>query len=121
MFRLNEIGHWARLWLVGCVLSIALIGCRSGGVTPIGDLLDDPSRYDGKSVRIAGDVKEAAGVLGYGTYRVDDGTGTLLVLTRSGGVPREGAEIGVEGIFRSVFTLGDISGAVLMEERRVSR
>jgi hypothetical protein len=42
----------------------------------------------------------------------------MNVLSRGGGAPREGAEVGVEGEFRSVFTFGDTSQAVIMEERR---
>jgi hypothetical protein len=49
---------------------------------------------------------------------VDDGTGKLPVVSEQGGSPREGARVGIEGIFRSVFTFGDRSGAVLLERNR---
>lgn len=97
---------------------VLLLGCP--GAKPIRELLDDPSRYDGKTVRIAGQVKEAAGALGYGAYQVDDGTGTLTVVSQGGGAPRVGARVGVEGRFRAAFTLGNQSLAVLMETRRKS-
>jgi hypothetical protein len=42
----------------------------------------------------------------------------MNVLSRGRGAPREGAEVGVEGEFRSVFTLGDASQAVILEDRR---
>ncbi len=103
-----------RLVLAALVL-LAAVGCK--GVTPIRALLDDPSRYDGRTVKIAGTVTSAAGILNYGTYRVDDGTGALQVVTQVGGVPREGARVAVEGTFRSAFTLGTETVAVLMEER----
>ena len=96
--------------------ALLVLGCP--GAKPIRELLDDPSRYEGKSVRIAGEVKEAAGVLGYGAYKVDDGTGTLTVISQGGGAPRVGAKVGVEGTFRAAFTLGSQSVAVLMETRR---
>lgn len=95
-----------------------LLGCP--GAKPIRELLDDPSRFDGKTVRIAGQVKEAAGALGYGGYQVDDGTGTLTVVSQGGGAPRIGARVGVEGTFRAAFTLGNQSVAVLMETKRKS-
>ena len=89
------------------------------GTTPIKQLLDDPGRFDGKTVRIAGEVTESAGVLGFGGYQVNDGTGTLTVVNETGsGNPRVGAKVGVEGTFRSAFTLGTRSVAVLMEKRR---
>ena len=88
------------------------------GATPIKTLLDDPARFDGQFVRIAGTVGLSAGALGYGVYQVDDGTGRLSVVTQGGGAPREGAEVGVEGTFKAVFTLGPQSVAVLMETQR---
>ena len=102
---------------LAAMLSVALVaGCK--GTTPIKTLMDDPSRYDHQVVRIAGDVEEAAGILGYGVYRVNDGTGTLTVLTQAGGAPRSGSKVGVEGEFRTGFTLGTESIAALMEHKR---
>ena len=61
------------------------------------------------------------GALGFGAYQVDDGTGTITVVTTTGGAPKEGAKIALEGTFRSGFTLGDVSAAVIMEENRKMR
>jgi hypothetical protein len=96
-----------------------LAGCAS--VTPIGQLLDDPSRYDGKTVRIAGEVKGSAGGLGVGAYEVRDATGTLTVVSDRSSPPRTGARIEVKGTFRALFTLLTQSLAVLREESRSLR
>ncbi len=84
-------------------------------------LLNAPSEADAdcKTVRIAGEVTESAGALGYGVYQVKDETGTLTVVnqTGSGGVPRVGARVGVEGTFRSAFTVGSRTVAVVMEKK----
>ena len=89
------------------------------GVKPIKELLDDPSRYEGKTVRIAGEVTESVGALGVGGYQVKDGTGTLTVVLQSiGAPPRVGAKVGVEGTFRSAFTFGSKTAAVLLEKDR---
>ncbi|HEY9518844.1 MAG TPA: hypothetical protein VIQ98_06270 [Gemmatimonadales bacterium] len=101
-----------------CALSLVLVLRACGGTVPIQTLLDDPPRYDGKTVRIAGEVKGSMGALGYGAYRVSDGTGTLPVVSEGGGAPRDGTRIGVEGTFRSAFTLGTETAAVLVEKRR---
>ncbi|HEY7635534.1 MAG TPA: hypothetical protein VH763_08325 [Gemmatimonadales bacterium] len=93
-----------------------LAGCA--GVTPIGNLLDNPARYDGKTVRIQGDVKQAAGGLGIGAYQVTDQTGTITVVSEKAGPPRTGAKIGVKGIFQALITLGTKSLAVLREQSR---
>jgi hypothetical protein len=101
------------------VLAVAaLLSLSCGGTTPIKTLLDDPGRYDGQTVRISGDVQNSVGVLGYGAYTVNDGTGTLSVVTQGGGAPRDGATVGVEGTFRSAYTLGGQTAAVIVEERR---
>jgi hypothetical protein len=100
---------------IAASLMTALAGCAS--VTPIGDLLNNAARYDGKSVRVEGEVREAAGGLGMGAYQVRDKTGTIPVVT-STSPPRTGSQIGVKGIFQSVFTIGTRSLAVLKEESR---
>jgi hypothetical protein len=96
----------------------ALFFLSCNGTTPIKTLLDDPGRFDGQTVRISGDVQGSVGALGYGAYQVNDGTGTLSVVSEGGGVPRQGAKVGVEGTFRSAYTLGTQTAAVLVEKRR---
>jgi hypothetical protein len=103
-----------RLWVLATVALV--LGCK--GTTSIKTLLDDPSRYDGQTVRIAGNVQGSVGILGFGAYQLNDGTGTLPIVTQSGGAPRDGAKVGVEGTFRSAYTIGSQSVAVVVEERR---
>lgn len=101
---------------VPLVALLALAACRS--TIDIGRLLDDPGRYDGQTVRVKGRVTGSVGALGQGAYRIDDGTGVLSVVSRNAGAPREGARVGVEGEFRSVFTFGNTTEAVLLERGR---
>ena len=95
---------------------LLLSGCAS--TTPIGELLNNASRYNGKTVRIEGEVREAAGGFGMGAYQVRDATGTLPVVSEGSSPPRTGSKIGVKGRFESLFTLGSKSLAVLREESR---
>jgi hypothetical protein len=95
---------------------LLLAGCA--GVIPIKTLLDDPGHYDGRTVQVAGTVKGGVSILNVGTYQVDDGTGTLFVVTKEGGAPREGAKVAVRGEFKSAFTLGSETVAVLVEKDR---
>ena len=113
----KRCGSWFLLLAALVVVLAVTSGCQ-GGATPIKTLLDDPSRFDGKLVRVAGEVGASAGALGYGAYQVNDGTGTLSVVSQRGGAPREGARAGVEGTFKAVFTLGTQSAAVLREKQR---
>ena len=99
----------------------AVMLLQSCGTTPVKQLLDDPSQYEGKTVRVAGSVKGAVGVLGMGAYQIDDGSGTITVVSEGGGAPRNGAEIGVEGTFRSAFTVGTQTLAVILEKKRAQR
>lgn len=104
--------------VLALALSVAVVAGACRGTTPIRELLDEPGRYDGETVRVEGRVTGSVGALGRGAYRVNDGTGTLNVVNETGGAPREGAEVGIEGTFRSVFTFADRSEAVLVEESR---
>ena len=112
--------RWPVALAIAALALAAFAGCK-GGTTPIKTLLDDPGKYDHQSVRVHGTVGHSVGILGYGAYQIDDGTGTLTVVTQSGGAPREGAEVGVEGEFRSAFTVGTQSLAVVIEKDRRTR
>jgi hypothetical protein len=99
------------------VLAVVLLG-GCAGVTPIRELLDDPSRYDGKTVRVKGEVQGSLGGLGVGAYEIKDETGTLAVVTEEADPPRSGANIGVKGKFQALLNLGFRSLSVLREEDR---
>jgi hypothetical protein len=106
-------------WILAAATLLTLSGCK--GATPIRKLLDDPSQYEGMTVQIAGDVTKSIGVLHTGVYQVDDGTGKLFVVSKDGGAPREGAKVGVKGVFHAAFTLGTETAAVLQESERITR
>jgi hypothetical protein len=105
---------FGRTTLAGALVLLA--GCAS--VTPIGELLQNSSKYNGKEVRIKGEVKESAGLLGRGAYQVKDGTGTLTVISETSAPPPSGSTIGVKGVFQALLTLGSKSLAVLREHSR---
>jgi hypothetical protein len=108
---------------LGIVLAAAILvsitGCK--GATPIRDLLNNAAAQDGKIVRIAGKVENSAGAFGYAVYRVDDGTGQINVVAKTGGAPAQGTEVGVEGTFRQAFTIGTDVVAVIEESKRSTR
>jgi hypothetical protein len=99
---------------------LGLSACKDERITPIGDLLDNPSEFEGKKVRVAGEVTDAIGVLGYGGYRLKDETGRIAVVVQGSGAPRVGARVVSEGTFRSAFTLGTESIAAIVESRRAT-
>jgi hypothetical protein len=101
--------------------ALAVMACNEK-TNSIQSLLNDPGKYDGKTVRITGDVQQSIGALGYGAYEVKDNTASIpVVVEGGGGAPSKGAKVGVEGTFRAAFTLGVESRAVIVEKRRVTR
>jgi hypothetical protein len=113
----NAVRRWASLVPLAGALFV-LAGCAS--VTPIGELLDNSTKYDGKTVRIQGEVREGAGGLGVGAYQLKDNTGQITVVSDRGSAPRKGAKVEVKGKFESLFSLGTASVAVVREESRSS-
>ena len=102
-------------------LAVIAVATGCAGTMRIGELLDDPTAYDGKQVRVQGEVSQTVGVpLVGGTYELSDGTGSLRVVS-GGGVPRDGAEVSVLGTFRALFSLGAESLSVLQERDREVR
>ena len=98
------------------VLLVALAGCK--GATPIKEVLDDPSKFGNEDVRVAGTVVKAVAVMGVGAYQVKDDTVTITVVSKTTGVPREGAKVGVEGKVQTGYTIGTQSLTVLVESKR---
>jgi hypothetical protein len=113
---MSSTAHDLRRSIPLAVALLALAGCAS--VTPIGQLLNDPSRYDGKTVRIEGQVKGSIGGLGVGAFEVKDNTGTIPVVSQRGDPPPSGSKIGIKGKFQALITLGIKSLAVIQEESR---
>lgn len=95
---------------------ITLAGCAS--ITPIGDLNANATKYNGKTVRIAGTAQNGAGGLGVGEYQVRDETGTLTVVSDKGSPPQSGSHVTVKGVFQALITLGSRGISVLKEQSR---
>lgn len=102
----------------GAVLALALVACR----TTINQVLAEPGKYANQEITVGGQVVKSASLLGRGAYQIDDGTGTLWVVTKSG-APRQGARVAVKGRVRDVVNLGEVlplppeigSGLVMIE------
>ena len=106
---------------IGAALAVCLVAAGCTKTIPIGDLRANSGAYDGQTVQVMGTVKSAAGALGYGVYQLDDGTGTIMVVTESGGAPAQGGKVGVQGVFHSAFTIGTDVVAVIVEKERRTR
>jgi hypothetical protein len=90
--------------VVAASLGLALAGCATRSIN---DILADPSRYANKNVTVKGEVTQSVSVLGHGSYRIEDGSGSLWVVSTKG-VPRKGARVKVTGKIRDVADLGSV-------------
>lgn len=105
--------------LAGLVLAIALLATACPNRTNIGAIQANPAKYYDKEVIITGRVTNSFGVplLG-GVYKLDDGTGSIWVLTTRD-VPNKGVTLGVQGKIQNGLSFGGKSyGMGLYEDKR---
>ena len=96
----------------------ATIGCSRA--TRIGDILANPSQYEGKDLTIRGTVGETAwfALVGKGAYQLGDGSGNIWVVT-SQPPPQKGQTISAKGKVQVAFSIaGQSYGIVLVETQR---
>ena len=89
---------------LAATIGLALTGCATKSIN---DILADPSRYANKDVTVKGEVTQSVSVLGHGSYKIEDGSGSLWVVSTKG-VPRKGAQVKVTGKIRDVADLGSV-------------
>ena len=103
------------LWLFGAA---ALLWAPLSGCAPItiARIDQDPSRYRNRIVHVNGTVVTSVGLLGTGGYQIDDGTGKIFVLSRSG-VPSAGTRVSVTGsVLPGAEVLGRPLGTAIREQ-----
>jgi hypothetical protein len=107
-------------------LSVALLtafvvtGCAARGVR-IAELKDQPTKYATRSVSVTGTVTSSWGVplMPFQVYNIDDGSGEITVVSRSGRTPARGTRVEVKGKVNEVAVIGGRSvGLHLQEENR---
>lgn len=114
-----------KIFFLTIILTIALFAAACPERTSIGDIENNPSRYVGKEVAIAGTVENSYGISipiiqngSGGMYKIDDGTGEIWVMTQRS-VPSKGSQLGIKGkIQNGVNYNGKNYGLVLMEDDR---
>ena len=112
------------LALMGACALLAA-GCAT---TNVARLLAEPQRFANRDVGLKGDVVESVSLLGHGAYKLDDGTGTIWIVSRHG-VPRRGARVSVKGKVRDVVDVSTLfklpeeigSGLVMVEDSHKAR
>jgi hypothetical protein len=109
----------SRLWAAVALVSLFAAGCAARGVR-IAELKDRPDRYDDKTVSVTGVVTNSWGIPLVGqVYQVDDGSGEITVVSRSGRTPNKGARVQVKGKINEIGVFGGRSiGLHLQEDDR---
>ncbi len=107
-----------RLGISVAVIAIMLATAACPTRRSIADINRDPARFGNREVAIAGRVVNSWGALGTGMYEVEDGTGTMWVISNGYGVPAKGTQVGVAGYVQPTFSLGGRSFATVMRESR---
>lgn len=88
--------------------------------TPIAEIEKNPGAFRDRVITVQGTVRAATKLpfLERGFYSLDDGTGSLPVLSE-GDLPAEGRSVRVRGRVRSAFEVGGKSfGVILVPEER---
>ncbi|SRR5215204_1531652 len=112
--------------LAALILSTGL-AAQARADKSIADLESNPTKYQNKTVKIRGIVRDADGVnipilgISGGCYKIDDGTGSIWVCSENG-VPTRGAEISVKGKLQNgAIFKGRNYGLVIIEKDRKFR
>jgi hypothetical protein len=100
--------------LVPCGL-VLLISCATLLATKIADIKTTPGAFEGRTVTIVGKVTSTYNLVLVKYYEVDDGTGTIPVVTESA-LPKEGESVRVKGRVNQAFAVGTARLVVVVEE-----
>ena len=106
-----------RLTCVAFLGAFLVTGCAARGVR-IAELKDQPDKYDDKRVSVTGVVTSSWGIplVPFQLYNVDDGSGEITVISRSGRSPSKGARVEVKGTINEVGVFGGRSIGLHIQE-----
>jgi hypothetical protein len=106
-------------WFPGIALILAmacLTACTS--YPSISDINRDPARFAGKEITIRGQASGGVGFFGSGVYQVEDGTGTIMVVSQNFGLPANGAKVSVTGQVEQGFSFGGKNYGVVFRQTK---
>lgn len=80
----------------------------------ISELYADPGRWDGKQVKVTGQVEDRAAVLGFGGFRLSDGNSRDIAVVGTATPAGIGQTTTVTGKFVTAFVVGDVTVPVIV-------
>ena len=97
--------------------------CAFGLRSPhIGDLRNNPGRYQNRTVYVDGTVTSSWGIplVPFRLYKVDDGTGEVTVISQGTHTPTRGAHVRVKGKVNEVAVFGGQAIGLHLREEHLS-
>lgn len=113
----------SRTLTIALVASLGLGGCALALRNPsIGELQRDPARYLDRTVSVDGRVTTSWGfpLVPFKFYKVDDGTGEVIVLSRAARTPARGSHVRVKGRVNEIAVVGGTPLGLHLEERNLA-
>jgi RPA family protein len=105
----------AKLFVFAMLCSAGCNRLREEVSPRVSDILSEPRKYEGKLVHIAGTVTETFSIYRAGYFRVDDGSGSMVVVSTQIS-PRRGQHIDARGTLEQAYTIGNNQMVVLVEK-----
>jgi hypothetical protein len=93
---------------------LLLNACQLVGPS-ISDIVNDPTKYDGKTVTVSGEVSNSANLILIKTYTITDGKKEIVVTTKRA-VPKKGENVTVTGKVSQLLKVGDAQVVGIEEE-----
>jgi hypothetical protein len=119
----GEMKNATRFLSIAVLSALAISGCAARSVR-IAELKGQPDKYDEKTVSVTGVVTNSYGIslVPFQLYSVDDGSGEITVVSRSGRSPSRGSRVEVKGKVDEIGVFGGKSiGLHLQENSRKTR
>jgi hypothetical protein len=101
--------------LISAPALMAALLLAACGSMPISRITSDPTAFRHRTVNVSGTVVTGAGLLNTGGYQIEDSTGKIFVVSRSG-VPARGSHVKVTGtVISGANVLGTPVGTAIHE------
>jgi len=104
---------------LGTLLLLTTACGRPDAAPSVAEILADPARYHEQLLEVQGEASNGSGVFSLGVYDLNDGTGSITVVT-SAGLPSDGSVFRVRGeVSTGVTVAGRRFGVALYEKERL--
>lgn len=102
----------------GALILMLAAGCAPTATSQVAieDLTSAPEDWENDIVRVRGQVVDRPSALPPGAYLIQDGTGTLMVVSEWAGAPPVGTTVELEGRYRSYVSWDRLEATRLTQE-----